>query len=339
MIEVMATMALAAVVAGIAVGLFSALVGPVVTWRARTTFASRAAVVADWLRGELSFAGGGPLPGRLAVAVDATGDLHLLAVLPPAVTVASAIRRTDACSDGTDPRSNPDCERDVRETPVTATFATSQWPLSIRSADAGEVVVASRTSPCPTPTDAPYLALVAVDRIAVVQPSAVRFDVTNLACIYTVAATRFPGTDPPGAAFVGGALVPVRWHTFHAAVNEGVLRASWNGAPPRRVQAASVGVTFAALPDEDIAVAQLAAVEVRFGEDTDSDGIVDAWASPAALPVARRDAVEVALVLSRPAGRALARSLTLPSGTVYRSSGGALLEPVVTRLTLGAVTR
>lgn len=338
LIEVMTTLALAAVVGGIAVGLFSSLVGPITAWRSHADLRSRGALVTDWLRGELALAGGGPLPGRLAVAVDAAGALHVLDVIPPAVPLDAALPLS-TCADDSDPRFNPSCPRALGTTSVIATFSTAQWPMSVRASSTSTLVVSSLSASCPSPSAAPYLALVNVDRVAVVRASSLVFEPDDNECIYAVAATTFPGTDPPSAAFVDGAALPVRWHTFKPALADSVLRASWNGEPPRRAQVSAAGVALVPLPDDDVAIAQLAAFQVRFGEDTDGDGFADVWGAPAAVPVARRAGVEVAAVLARPAVRAPARSVTLPSGTVSSSAGGRLLEPVVVRVPLGAVPR
>jgi prepilin-type N-terminal cleavage/methylation domain-containing protein len=333
-IELMATLALSAIVAGIAVGLFSSLVGPVTTWRSRAGLKSRAAIAAHWLRDEVVFAGGGPLPSRLAVAVDARGALHLLQVIPPGVRIEGAAP-LGSCADGSDVRDAPSCPRALGATTTSATFLTTQWPLSVRSVSPTALFTASALPPCPDPAAAPFLALVGLDRIAVVRATSSAFDAAAQTCAFAIEATNFPGTDAPGAVFEGGAALPVRWHSFAPDVALRQLRASWNGAPPLRAASqAGGGVALVPVANDDTAIAQLAAFEVRFGEDTSGDDVVDAWFAPDALPVARRDAVEVAMVLATPSARAPPRSVTLPSGAVFSSAGGNLLEPVVVRAVL-----
>jgi hypothetical protein len=104
------------------------------------------------------------------------------------------------------------------------------------------------------------------------------------------------------------------------------------------VSAAAVGPTPTPLPDVDVAVASLAGFVVRFGEDTDDDGFVDAWQA-GATPVARRDAVEVGAVIAARRARAPAGSVTLPSGEAFVVPEGAVAALAVARVTLAGVTR
>jgi len=338
LIEVMTALALSAIIATAAIGVFSALLSSLVTWRSRVAIDRRASIASEWINNELSVAGGGPLPRRLAVAVDGEGGLHVLDVIPPAVQARSVFERR-SCS-------GLNCNVELDPITDVITYMPPQWPLPLRRVTATTIEVpTSSPSRCPpastSASNSPlgYLALVAADEIALVLPTRVRFEPDNSVCVYTIAETDFPMTSSVDDRFNGGAAVPVRWHVFRHDASAQALRSSWQGRPPQRTVMSDSGPQRVNLPNEEVAITQLGRMEVRFGEDTDDDGIVDVWRAPGDLPVARRHAVEVAVVVSAPSSRAPARLLTLPSGALFSSPVGRVAELAVTRVTLGAVAR
>jgi prepilin-type N-terminal cleavage/methylation domain-containing protein len=336
LLELSATLAMSAVVAGVAVGLFSTIVGSVAAWRARIGIERRATIVADWLQDELALAGGGPLPRRQAVALDDDGALHLLYVVPPAVEVRG-VGEGPGCSNGLDPR-DPGCTPPLSAVTSVVTFQPAQWPFPLRDVEDNELAIPASVALCPSVRRTPLLALVAGDDVAVVEVAGARYDNDDDRCEVSFRPTSFPGTAAPGGAFDGGAAIPVRWRTLATSLDTQALRSSWNGHPPERVSAAAVGPTPTPLPDVDVAVAARARVGVRSGADTDDDGFVDAWQA-GATPVARRDAVEVGAVIAARRARAPAGSVTLPSGEAFVVPEGAVAALAVARVTLAGVTR
>jgi prepilin-type N-terminal cleavage/methylation domain-containing protein len=335
LLELSATLVLSAVIAAVAIGTFSSLVGAVAAWRAHIGVERRASIVADWLRDELALAGGGPLPRRLAVAVDDDGALHVLTVVPPAVDVRE-VAEGPGCSNGLT-RQDPACIRTVVETTQTATFQPAQWPFPIGEVDDDELEIPSPSNLCPSVARTPLLALVAREAIAVVQVTSSSYDSDDHECEVGIRSTSFPGAAA-GSAFDGGAAIPVRWRTLLVAAGDDALRARWNGHPPERIVATAAGLSRVALPDDDIAVAQLRRFVVRFGDDVDGDGLAESW-SEGATPVAQRDAIELAAVIAMPSSRAPRRTLQLPSGASFAVPDGSVAALAVARVTLSGVGR